>query len=86
MLHDLDEEDSWEVKEVMVPDLTNMATVVNLAKIANDAYALPGDPRWMELDQFNLVRTFILVRRTRLLFNIRSSRPFLSAGTILRLV
>lgn len=45
----------WDEIQVEAPDLTDKETVVNLARIANDAYASPGDSRWQELDKYNLV-------------------------------
>lgn len=54
----------WDEIKVDAPDLTNKATVVNLARIANDAYASPGDSRWMELDKFNLVSSDASTRPT----------------------
>jgi hypothetical protein len=56
-----DEEPAWEEVEMEVPDTTDMETIVNLAKMANDAYALPGDPRWSELDGYRLVSVLPLV-------------------------
>jgi hypothetical protein len=53
-----DEDDAlagWDEVEVDAPDLTDKQTLVNLARIANDAYASPGESRWMELDKYNLV-------------------------------
>ncbi|CDZ96268.1 alpha beta-hydrolase [Phaffia rhodozyma] len=48
----------WEEVEVIGPDVSDLDTVVNLARMANDAYALPGDARWAELERFNLTVPF----------------------------
>jgi len=54
-----DDELRWEEVEVDAPDLTDKQTVLNLARMANDAYATPGESRWMELDKFNLVSSLL---------------------------
>lgn len=40
---------------MIVPDLTDKMTVMNLATIANDAYARPEEKRWRPVDEFGLV-------------------------------
>ncbi|KAL7416935.1 Alpha/Beta hydrolase protein [Mrakia frigida] len=53
-----EDDDRWDEIEVEAPDLTDKQTVLNLARMANDAYATPGESRWMELDKFNLTLPF----------------------------
>lgn len=46
----------WSEVERPYPDLSHKETLVNLAILANDAYALPGSARWLEMEKYNVVR------------------------------
>lgn len=47
----------WDENEVVVPDLTDRNTVLELAKLAGNAYQLHGAKNWYDVDEkWNAVR------------------------------
>jgi putative lipase involved disintegration of autophagic bodies len=47
----------WDENEVVVPDLTDRGTVLELAKLAGNAYQLHGRKNWYDVDEkWNAVR------------------------------
>lgn len=47
----------WTVDTVLGPNVTDNATLIALAKMANDAYVLPEESSWYKLgDGWNVVR------------------------------
>ena len=49
--HGEDEDLPWEVHEVTGPDIEHRATLLHLAKMSNNAYILPDDDAWYDLDE-----------------------------------
>lgn len=48
----------WDEDEVSGPDVESRETLLELAKITNNAYLEPGEPGWYELgDNWNVVST-----------------------------
>ena len=48
----------WDDVEIEMPDMEHRETLLELAKITGDAYALPGSKDWYDLDaRWNSVRT-----------------------------
>ena len=48
----------WDEDEVPGPDVESRETLLELAKITNNAYLEPGEPGWYELgDNWNVVST-----------------------------
>ncbi|KAF9466596.1 alpha/beta-hydrolase [Collybia nuda] len=41
----------WEEKEIISPDVESRETLLELAKMANNAYVQPDDPAWYELGE-----------------------------------
>lgn len=41
----------WNIKQVPGPDIEDRHTLAQLARMSGNAYALPGWPRWYEVDQ-----------------------------------
>lgn len=48
--HDETEDIEWDQLTVLGPDLENKHTINQLARMAGDAYALPGQGNWYEVD------------------------------------
>lgn len=50
----------WRTEEILGPDMTDNATVINLAKMTSDAYILnPDEPDWLNTTLgFNYSRPF----------------------------
>jgi hypothetical protein len=47
----------WDEDEVVMPDVEHRETLLEMAKITGDAYALPGSKSWYDLDaRWNSVR------------------------------
>lgn len=47
----------WDEGEVVMPDVEHRETLLEMAKITGDAYALPGSKSWYDLDaRWNSVR------------------------------
>ena len=42
----------WEEKEVWGPDVTSMETLAQLGRISANAYALPGEKNWWDLEDY----------------------------------
>lgn len=40
----------WDALEVEGPDISNLNTIIQLARMAGNAYALPGQKNWYEVD------------------------------------
>lgn len=40
----------WDRHSVLAPDVTDQYTLAQLARMAANAYALPGAPNWWDLD------------------------------------
>ena len=60
--HDL----QWDKSTVLAPDITDQYTLAQLARMAANAYALPGAPNWWDLDPiWSSVRIFRFVRPPR---------------------
>ena len=56
--HDL----QWDKLTVPAPDVTDQYTLAQLARMAANAYALPGAPNWWDLDQtWTSVSTIVFV-------------------------
>jgi hypothetical protein len=52
----------WDRLSVSAPDVTDQHTLAQLARMAANAYALPGAPNWWELDpMWSTVRIFRVV-------------------------
>lgn len=55
---------SWDEDEVLAPDHESRETLLLLAKMANNAYVLPGDQYWYDLGGgWNTVRASAFLRR-----------------------
>ena len=52
----------WDDAEVVMPDMEHRETLLELAKVTGNAYALPGSKDWYDLDaRWNSVRTLFLL-------------------------
>lgn len=59
----------WEEDEIVAPDATNRETLLELAKMTNNAYLEPGDDGWYNLtDNWNKVSNLML--RNTVILNI----------------
>lgn len=48
--HAQDEEVEWDLVDVSGPDVQDRHTLVQLARMSGDAYALPGQKNWYDID------------------------------------
>jgi lipase ATG15 len=71
---------AWDPIEVLGPDIEDRHTLSQLARISGNAYALPGQKNWYDIDSaWNVVSRRCL---DRLQLNHAGRRAFLSAGKI----
>lgn len=58
--HALEEEVHWDLVDVQGPDVQDRHTLVQLARMSGDAYALPGNKNWYDIDPaWNEVRKLV---------------------------
>jgi len=56
----------WDRLSVLAPDITDQYTLAQLARMAANAYALPGAPNWWDLDPiWSSVRIFRFTNPSR---------------------
>lgn len=86
--HAQDEKVDWDLVEVNGPDVQDRHTLVQLARMSGDAYALPGQKNWYDIDPaWNEVRDPQLFslhhseRNTQMLYSY--ARAFHSVGKTL---
>lgn len=73
------EQPIWDPVAVEGPDVEDMHTLAQLARMSGNAYALPGQPNWYDVDRaWNKVRSHD-IRRSRSRFH-HPSRAFHLAG------
>jgi len=62
----------WDKLSVLAPDITDQHTLAQLARMAANAYALPGAPNWWDLDPvWSSVRIFRLTNPPRRQLTLR---------------
>ena len=67
----------WDKLSVPAPDVTHRNTLAQLARMAANAYALPGAPNWWDLDpMWTSVRRFWLVSHRVALISYYGSQSF----------
>ena len=47
----------WEEEESVGPDVESRETLLELAKMTNNAYVVPDDPAWYDSGEWNIVRS-----------------------------
>lgn len=67
----------WDEDEVVVPDLTDRSTVLELAKLAGNAYQLHGKRSWYDVDEkWNAVRVYLAASPWLLTDRVRPDATF----------
>ena len=74
----------WDAVQVLGPDVESRHTLVQLARMAGDAYSFPGGKKWYDVDEaWNTVSMF-LVRCSWFLILKDFVRPFPLAGKLMK--
>ena len=61
MRHAQSEEVQWDQVKVLGPDVGDRHTISQLARMTGNAYALPGQKNWYDIDEaWNVVSAFCL--------------------------
>jgi lipase ATG15 len=60
--HGQSEQLQWDEEEIIGPDVDSRETILELAKMTNNAYIEPDDPQWYDLGgKWNNVRCLLKV-------------------------